>query len=121
MLCSQTKILDGRTNRLESIFEALFNDRSDVPEIDQNKFLVPADLSVGQFVYVIRKRIKLSTEKAIYIFVKTCFHRRLRACLRCAMSTRMMTGSFYIKFSGENYFGQYVTLHKDYFAVSCRF
>ena len=44
MLCSQTKILDGRTNRLESIFEALFNDRSDVPEIDQNKFLVPADL-----------------------------------------------------------------------------
>ena len=73
------------TAGLERIFEALFNDRSDVPEIDQNKFLVPADLSVGQFVYVIRKRIKLSTEKAIYIFVKTCFHRRLRACLRLYM------------------------------------
>lgn len=27
------------------------------------------DLSVGQFVYVIRKRIKLAPEKAIFIFV----------------------------------------------------
>ena len=59
----QTKILDGRTSRLESIFEALFNDKSDVPEIDQNKFLVPADLSVGQFVYVIRKRISLAQKR----------------------------------------------------------
>ena len=31
---------------------------------------MPADLTVGQFVYVIRKRIKLSSEKAIFIFVK---------------------------------------------------
>jgi GABA(A) receptor-associated protein len=30
---------------------------------------VPADLTVGQFVYVIRQRIKLSPEKAIFIFV----------------------------------------------------
>ncbi len=30
---------------------------------------MPADLTVGQFVYVIRKRIKLSPEKAIFIFV----------------------------------------------------
>lgn len=31
---------------------------------------MPSDLTVGQFVYVIRKRIKLSPEKAIFIFVK---------------------------------------------------
>jgi GABA(A) receptor-associated protein len=30
---------------------------------------VPADLTVGQFVYVIRKRIKLSPERAIFIFI----------------------------------------------------
>lgn len=33
------------------------------------RYLVPADLTVGQFVYVIRKRIRLSAEKAIFIFV----------------------------------------------------
>jgi GABA(A) receptor-associated protein len=30
---------------------------------------VPADLTVGEFAYVIRKCIKLSPEKAIFIFV----------------------------------------------------
>lgn len=34
------------------------------------RYLVPADLTVGQFVYVVRKRIKLSPEKAIFVFVK---------------------------------------------------
>lgn len=37
---------------------------------DECRYLVPADLTVGQFVYVVRKRIKLSAEKAIFIFVK---------------------------------------------------
>ncbi|XWS77245.1 hypothetical protein CRYUN_Cryun01aG0244800 [Craigia yunnanensis] len=44
-------------------------ERSDIPNIDKKKYLVPADLTVGQFVYVIRKRIKLSAEKAIFIFM----------------------------------------------------
>lgn len=34
------------------------------------RYLVPADLSVGQFVYVIRRRIQLPSEKAIFIFVR---------------------------------------------------
>jgi len=34
------------------------------------RYLVPADLSVGQFVYVVRKRIKLSAEKAIFVFIE---------------------------------------------------
>ncbi|KAG8485101.1 hypothetical protein CXB51_021365 [Gossypium anomalum] len=42
---------------------------NDIPNIDKKKYLVPADLTVGQFVYVIRKRIKLSAEKAIFLFV----------------------------------------------------
>ena len=33
------------------------------------RYLVPADLTVGQFIYVIRKRIKLPPERAIFIFV----------------------------------------------------
>ncbi|KAE9034773.1 hypothetical protein PR001_g9578 [Phytophthora rubi] len=44
-------------------------DPSDILDIDKKKFLVPVDLTVGQFVYVIRKRIKLSPEKAIFIFI----------------------------------------------------
>lgn len=43
-------------------------DRSDIPDIDKKKYLVPADLTVGQFQYVIRKRIKLAPEKALFVF-----------------------------------------------------
>eukprot|EP00808_Paulinella_micropora_P022318 g36892.t1 len=44
-------------------------EKSSIPDIDKKKYLVPADLTVGQFVYVIRKRINLAPEKAIFIFV----------------------------------------------------
>jgi GABA(A) receptor-associated protein len=43
--------------------------KSKLVEIDKNKFLVPSDLTVGQFLYVIRKRIKIQPEKALFIFV----------------------------------------------------
>jgi len=42
---------------------------TDAPEIDKHKFLVPVDLTVGQFQYVIRKRLKLSPDKALFLFV----------------------------------------------------
>jgi GABA(A) receptor-associated protein len=44
-------------------------EKSDIPTIDKKKYLVPSDLTVGQFCYVIRRRIKLAPEKAIFIFV----------------------------------------------------
>lgn len=43
--------------------------KTELPDLDKKKYLVPADLTVGQFVYVIRKRIKLPAEQAIFIFV----------------------------------------------------
>jgi GABA(A) receptor-associated protein len=45
-------------------------DKSAIPDIDKAKYLVPADLTVGQFVYVIRKRIRVAPEQAVFMFVK---------------------------------------------------
>lgn len=42
---------------------------SKLPKCDKKKFLIPDTLSMGQFMYVIRKRIKLSPDRAIFIFV----------------------------------------------------
>ena len=44
-------------------------DTKNTPEIEQHKYLVPMDLTVGQFLYVIRKRIKLNSDTALYIFI----------------------------------------------------
>ena len=39
-----------------------------LPEIDRKKYLAPSDLSVGNFMYVIRKRIKLQPERSLFLF-----------------------------------------------------
>lgn len=61
------RIRQKYSDRIPVICEKV--EKSDIATIDKKKYLVPADLTVGQFVYVIRKRIKLSPEKAIFIFV----------------------------------------------------
>jgi len=42
---------------------------TEMTPLDRSKYLVPSDLTVGQFIYVIRKRIKLQPEKQIFLFV----------------------------------------------------
>ena len=39
------------------------------PDIDKKRYLVPNDLTIGQFLYVIRKRIKLSSDKGLFLFI----------------------------------------------------
>lgn len=43
---------------------------SKLPKLDRSKFLVPSSLTIGQFMYVIRKKLELSSDKAIFAFVK---------------------------------------------------
>ena len=43
--------------------------KSDIPDIPKNKFLVPKDITVGSFLYIIRKQLSLEPEKALFIFV----------------------------------------------------
>lgn len=42
---------------------------SSIAAIDKRKFLVPSDITVAQFTWIIRKRIQLPAEKAIFLFV----------------------------------------------------
>jgi len=37
--------------------------------LDKKKYLVPSDLTVGQFYFLIRKRIHLRPEDALFFFV----------------------------------------------------
>ncbi len=61
------RILEKYPERIPVICEKL--ERSKIEVIDKKKYLVPSDLNCGQFVYVLRKRLKLPAEQAIYLFV----------------------------------------------------
>ncbi|CAN6250205.1 unnamed protein product, partial [Urochloa humidicola] len=80
-------------------------ERSDIPDIDKKKYLVPADLTVGQFVYVVRKRIKLSAEKAIFIFVKNTLPPTAALMSSIYEENKDDDGFLYMTYSGENTFG----------------
>ncbi|KAF8379247.1 hypothetical protein HHK36_028679 [Tetracentron sinense] len=80
-------------------------ERSDIPNIDKKKYLVPADLTVGQFVYVIRKRIKLSAEKAIFIFVDNVLPPTGAIMSTIYDEKKDEDGFLYVTYSGENTFG----------------
>ena len=79
--------------------------RSDIPDIDKKKYLVPQDLSIGQFVYVIRKRIKVKPEKAIYIFVNNVLPPTAALISSVYNSNKSSDGFLYVVYSGENTFG----------------
>ncbi|EJT98548.1 light chain 3 [Dacryopinax primogenitus] len=80
-------------------------DRSDVPTIDKKKYLVPSDLTVGQFVYVIRKRIKLAPEKAIFIFVNDMNPATSQLMSAVYEEHKDEDNFLYVTYSGENTFG----------------
>ncbi|KAI0488287.1 hypothetical protein KFK09_028115 [Dendrobium nobile] len=80
-------------------------ERSDITNIDKKKYLVPADLTVGQFVYVIRKRIKLSAEKAIFIFVDNVLPPTGSVMSKIYEEKKDEDGFLYVTYSGENTFG----------------
>ncbi|KAL0443362.1 UNVERIFIED_CONTAM: Autophagy-related protein 8C-like [Sesamum latifolium] len=82
-------------------------ERSDIPDIDKKKYLVPADLTVGQFVYVVRKRIKLSAEKAIFIFVKNVLPPTAAMMSAIYDENKDEDGFLYMTYSGENTFGSF--------------
>ena len=57
-------IMQKYKNRIPIIVELA--DNTDF-KLDKKKYLVPSDLSVSQFIFVIRKRIKLESEKALFV------------------------------------------------------
>lgn len=78
---------------------------SDIPDIDKRKYLVPSDQTVGQFVYIIRKRIKLSHEKAIFVFVNNILPPTSAIISEIYNIHKDPDGFLYITYAGENVFG----------------
>ena len=82
-------------------------DHSDIPAIDKKKYLVPSDLTVGQFVYVIRKRISLAPEKAIFVFINNQVPPSGTLLSLLYENNKDEDGFLYLVYSGENVFGGY--------------
>lgn len=98
------KLRAEHPDRLPVIVEKK-NDGRDVPELDRHKFLVPADLSVGQFVYLIRRRVRLPPERAIFLFARHTLPPVGSSVAQVYEEHRDSDGFLYLNYSGERTFG----------------
>lgn len=76
-----------------------------IPDIDKHKYLVPNNLTIGQFIYIIRNRIKLSSEKALFVFINNTIPPTGDLISTIYDKYKDEDGFLYMFISGENVFG----------------
>jgi|TARA_B110000208_G_C11548589_1_gene350812 GABA(A) receptor-associated protein len=76
-----------------------------LPDIDKHKFLVPKDMTIGQFVYIIRKRIKLDPNHALFVLINNTLQPTNKSLDDIYLDNKDEDGYLYIIYSSENTFG----------------
>lgn len=99
------RVLNKYPDRIPIICERSLKSTSDCPFIDKRKYLVPRDLTMGQFLYVIRKRLRLLPEKALFLFVNGTIPSTTSLINELYNRHRDDDGYLYISYSQENTFG----------------
>ena len=100
-----SRIRNKYPDRVPIICEKSIQSSKNLPDLDKSKYLVPCDLTVGQFMFVIRKRIKLPSEQAIFLFVNGTIPSTSTILDSLYDANRDEDGFLYITYSGENTFG----------------
>ncbi len=79
---------------------------TDAPKIDRSKYLVPVDITMGEFMFIIRKRLKLPPEESIYLFVGNDAMAPVASLISQVYEKHHDTDGFlYVKYSKESTFG----------------
>jgi GABA(A) receptor-associated protein len=79
--------------------------RQCVKAIDKRKYMTPKLLTLGQFVYVIRKRLQMDGKDAIFMFCKNKLVVNTMTMISLYESDRSDDGFLYIQYDFEHTFG----------------
>ena len=80
-------------------------EKSDVPDLDKKRFLVPCDSTVAHLLVEIRKRIKLTPEKSIFLFINNALPPTSELMSKIDQANRDEDGFVYVVYSGDHTFG----------------
>ncbi|PIA37961.1 hypothetical protein AQUCO_02900070v1 [Aquilegia coerulea] len=78
---------------------------SDLPEMEKKKYLVPRDMSVGQFIHILSLRLRLSPGKALFVFVNNTLPQTASLVDAIYGSLKDEDGFLYMCYSSEKTFG----------------
>jgi GABA(A) receptor-associated protein len=79
--------------------------KSELPGVDKCKYLVPRNMTMSQFSFVIRKRIKLEPSQAIFITINHTLVASSKLLSDVYEEQKDEDGFLYVIYTGENTFG----------------
>jgi len=91
-------------DRIPVICERHLSDTNS-PNIDKTKYLVPMDLTVGQFLFIIRKRIHITSDQALYLFVNGSIPPTIESMNMVYENFKDNDGYLYMEYAAESTFG----------------
>ena len=77
----------------------------DLPDLNKNKYLVPKSITAAELILVIRNRIKIPKEKAIFFYVNKTIISGNITINEINENNKNDDGFLYIKYTGEDCFG----------------
>lgn len=105
MKAESSRIMSKYNDRIAVIVEKDPNCKS-LQSIDENKYLVPKEITMGQFIQIVRKRVKISPEKSIFCFVNNNTIPTSSKTIKDIYDTyKDDTGFLFITITEENVYG----------------
>lgn len=77
----------------------------ELPDISKKKYLVPKDLTMSQFIYIIRKRIEIDSSKSLFIMVNDHLVPSAKSMGVIYDDDHDADGFLYMTYTSENTFG----------------
>ena len=87
------------------IFVTRASNARDLPDLPKHKFLAPSHLTIGQFIYVIRRHIQLPPEKALFVFVNNTLPTSSSFLSEVYANNKSPDGALRMTYTSENTFG----------------
>jgi len=78
---------------------------NELPVMDKKKFLTPGDLTIGQFLFILRKRLKLSSTQSLFLFVNNTIPPSSMLLSQLYESQKDADGFLYVEYASESTFG----------------
>jgi GABA(A) receptor-associated protein len=96
------RIMDKYPDRIPVIIKKA---NSKDPDIDRTKYLVPKDITFGSFVYIIRQRLKMKPDQALFIFVNNSLVNQTEIMSFVYKKYKSSEGSLNLVYTLESTFG----------------
>ena len=78
---------------------------SELPPVDKCKYLVPNDMTMSKFIFVVRKRIQLDSSQALFITVNGVMATAGQTVGDLYDNQKDEDGFLYVVYTSENTFG----------------